>query len=61
MRLGIFDVELWNLYLDARVLMGLLKHLDKDSVQRERIILALNNAINAFRGSEKEVRRLEHV
>ena len=53
MRLGIFDVELWNLYLDARVLMGLLKHLDKDSVQRERIILALNNAINAFRGSEK--------
>ena len=26
MRLGIFDVELWNLYLDVRVLMGLLKH-----------------------------------
>ena len=42
MRLGTFDVELWNLYLDARVLMGLLKHLDKDSVQRERIILEIS-------------------
>ena len=44
---------------DARILMGLLNILDKDLVQRERMILALNNAINAFfRGSEKRSARV---
>ena len=46
-RFGIFDVELWHLYLDARILIGLMKRLDEDSVRRSRIILALNNCINA--------------
>ena len=53
MRIGIFDVELWNLYLDVRTLMGLIKHLDENSVQRSRIITALSYSINAFRGAEK--------
>ena len=48
MRFGIFDVDLWHLYLDARILLGMIKHLDKDSVRRSRIVLALNNCINAF-------------
>tara|TARA_Y100001934_G_C12383471_1_gene794075 strand:+ start:1484 stop:4546 length:3063 start_codon:yes stop_codon:yes gene_type:complete len=48
MRFGIFDVELWHLYLDARILLGFVKRLDQDSVRRSRIILALNNCINAF-------------
>ena len=48
MKVGIFDEELWHLYLDVRILIGLIKHLDKKSVQRSRIIRSLNNAINAF-------------
>ena len=47
-RFGIFDIELWHLYLDARILIGLLRRLDEDSVRRSRIILALNNCINVF-------------
>ena len=54
-RFGIFDVELWHLYLDARILIGLMKHLDKDSVRRSRIILALNNCINAFSDDRNNV------
>lgn len=54
-RFGIFDTELWHLYLDARILIGLMKHLDGDSVRRSRIILALNNCINAFSDDRENV------
>ena len=54
-RFGIFDVELWHLYLDARILLGFIKHLDEDSVRRSRIILALNNCINAFSDDRNNV------
>ena len=45
---GLFDKEIWHLYLDTRILLGLVKHLDKKSVRRARIIKSLNNCINAF-------------
>ncbi len=50
---GIFDATLWNLYLDARILRGLIKHLDKNSVRRSRAILALNNCIDEFRDDSR--------
>ena len=48
LKFGIFDSDLWHLYLDARILFGLIKRLDEESVRRSRAILALNNCINAF-------------
>ena len=48
MKFGIFDNDLWHLYLDARILLGLVKHLDKKSVRRIRIIKSLNQCINIF-------------
>ena len=48
LKFGIFDSDLWHLYLDARILFGLIKRLDEGSVRRSRAILALNNCINAF-------------
>ena len=56
MKVGIFDEELWHLYLDVRILIGLIKHLDKKSIQRSRIIRSLNNAINAFGNTKKKVK-----
>jgi len=53
MRFGIFDSELWHLYLDARILLGFVKRLDEKSVRRSRAILALNNSINAFADDQK--------
>jgi len=47
-RIGIFQEEIWQLYLDVRILLGLVKRVDEKSVRRVRIIRALNNAINAF-------------
>jgi len=47
-KFGIFDSDLWHLYLDARILFGLIKRLDEKSVRRSRAILAMNNCINAF-------------
>ena len=48
MQVVIFDKELWHLYLDVRILLGLVKRLDEKSVRRSRAILALNNCVNAF-------------
>jgi alpha-mannosidase len=54
MRIGLFDEELWHLYLDARILLGLAKRLDEKAVHRVRIIRALNNAVNAFGDDQKK-------
>ncbi len=48
MKFGIFDKGMWHLYLDVRILLGLVKHLDKKSVRRIRIIKSLNQCINIF-------------
>ena len=53
MRIGLFDEELWHLYLDVRILLGLAKRLDEKSIRRARIIRALNNAVNAFGDNQK--------
>ena len=53
MKFGIFDKEIWHLYLDVRILRGLVKHLDKKSVRRIRIIQALNQCVNAFAEDRK--------
>ena len=54
MRMGIFDEMLWHLYLDVRILLGLVMRLDEKSVHRVRIIRALNNAVNAFGDDQKK-------
>ena len=44
MQFGIFDKDIWHLYLDVRILLGLVKkHLDKNSVRRVRIIKSLES------------------
>ena len=57
MKFGIFDKEVWNLYLDARILIGLMKKIDEKSVRRSRIILALNNCINQFSGNRENTQK----
>ena len=53
MKFGIFDIKLWHLYLDVRILSGLIKRLDENSIRRARAIQALNNSINAFSDNQK--------
>jgi len=48
MRIAIFNEDVWQLYLDVRILLGLVKRLEESTVRRARIIRALNNAINAY-------------
>ena len=55
MQIGIFDQEMWHLYLDVRALLGLAKRLDEKSVRRFRIIRALNNAVDAFNDDQKNI------
>ena len=57
MQIGIFDKELWHLYLDVRILLGLVKRLDEKSVRRSRAILALNNCVNAFGDNLRRVKQ----
>jgi len=52
-KFGIFDIDLWHLYLDARILLGLIKRLDEDSVRRSRAVRSLNNCINIFSDNRK--------
>ena len=48
MRLCVFDKELWHLWLDLRVLIGLTKTLPEKGVRRLRLIRCANQAIDAF-------------
>ncbi len=48
MRLRVFDKELWHLWLDLRVLIGLIKKLPEKGVRRLRLIRCANDAIDAF-------------
>jgi alpha-mannosidase len=54
MCIGLFDEDLWHLYLDVRILLGLVKLLDEKTVRRARTLRALNNAVNAFGGDPKK-------
>jgi alpha-mannosidase len=47
-RLGVFDTEMWELTLDLRVLLGLIRSLPEKSVQRARIIHTAVAGLNAF-------------
>ena len=53
LRFGIFNEAMWHLYLDVRILRGLVKRLDESSVRRARVIRALNNCINIFGDDQK--------
>ena len=48
MQFGLFDKDLWHLYLDVRILLGLVNHLDEKSVRKARILKVLNQSINIF-------------
>ncbi len=47
-RLGVFDTAIWELTLDLRVLLGLIKSLPEHSVRRARIIKTAIEGLNAF-------------
>ena len=52
--LGIFREDIWHLYLDVRILLGLIEKLEEDSTQRLRIINSLNQAVIAFKDDKKD-------
>ena len=46
--------DIWHLYLDVRILLGLIEKLEDDSTQRLRIINSLNQAVIAFKDDKKD-------
>jgi len=48
MRLRVFDKELWHLWLDVKIVIGLMKTLPEKGVRRARLIRCANEAIDAF-------------
>ena len=53
--IGVFRKDIWDLYLDARILLGFIKRLDKKSLRRARIIDSMNKAVIAFKDDKKYV------
>jgi len=51
--IGVFRKDIWDLYLDARILLGFIKRLDKKSLRRARIIDSMNKAVIAFKDDKK--------
>ena len=47
-RLGVFSRDVWHLWLDMRVIRGLILRLPEESVRRARVIRAANDAINIY-------------
>ena len=54
--IGVFREDIWALYLDARILYGLIERLDKKSIRRARIINTMNQAIIAFKDDARDVK-----
>ena len=52
--IGKFREDIWHLYLDVRILLGLIDKLEDDSTQRLRIINSLNQAVIAFKDDKKD-------
>jgi len=52
-RLGIFDTAMWELTLDLRVLLGLIRSLPEQSVRRARIIKTAVDGLNAYATSDE--------
>jgi len=48
MELCVFDDDLWHLWLDLRIINGLIKTLPENSVRRARLIRTANEAIDIF-------------
>ncbi len=46
--LAIFDEEHWQLWIDLRILLGLVKRLREKSVRRAKILFTLNKAIDIY-------------
>ncbi len=65
MKLQIFNESLWHLWLDFRVIHGLIKRLPENSVQRSKVIDCANSAIDIFaddkNNSEKSRKVLQEV
>ena len=55
-RYGVFDTSLWSFYLDVRILLGILKRIDKKSVRYARILVSLNNCIDVFSNNRENVK-----
>ena len=56
-KFGKFDKDLWHLYLDVRILLGLIKRLDEKSIRRSRAIRTLNHCINVFSNDRNNVQK----
>ena len=52
-QLNIFREDIWDLYLDSRLLFDLMKSLPVNSVRRVRILRSLNRAIDIYMGDEE--------
>lgn len=59
--IGIFREDIWHLYLDVRILLGLIEKLEKDSTQRLRIINSLNKAVIAFKDDKKDANSSRNI
>ena len=54
-RIRIFHENLWKLWLDFRIILGLIKRLPEDSVQRSKVIECANDAINGYADNQLNV------
>ncbi len=61
MRLCVFQKELWHLWLDLRVLLGLVKKLPEKGVRRLRLIRCANEAIDAFGDDPQNAARSREI
>lgn len=59
--LALFNVDMWQLYLDFYVLNSMMKTLPDRSVRRARILRGLNSAMDTFREDPDGVKRARQV
>lgn len=55
LRLGVFDHELWQLWLDLRIVKGLIQRLPAEGVRHARLVVAANEALDRWAGAKEGV------
>jgi alpha-mannosidase len=61
MRLCVFHDKIWHLWLDLKILQGLIKTLPKNSVRRARIISTVNKSIDIFAENPDNTDKCSHA
>ncbi len=60
-RLCVFDEDMWHLWLDLRIVLGLINSLPETGTRRKNLIYTANDAIDAFAENRRNTQKCRKI